>query len=69
MRKAILIIFTVLLTVRPMAQPRLPPYAQAMDVTSAELQTMIKAYPGGNAEINSTLSHSNDKSRRKSLFP
>src|ERR1700730_3810123 len=53
MRKAFLIIFTVLLTVRPMAQPRLPPHGQAMDCTAAELQTMINAYPGGNAEIKS----------------
>ena len=53
MRKAVLIIVTVLLTVRPMAQPRLPPHAQAMDFTAAELQTMINAYPGGNAEIKS----------------
>jgi mannose-6-phosphate isomerase-like protein (cupin superfamily) len=53
MRKAILTIFTVLLTVRPMAQPRLPPPAQAMDLTSAELKAMINAYPGGNAEIKS----------------
>ena len=53
MRKAILICVTLLFTVRPSAQTRLPPPAQALDLTAAEMQTMIKAYPGGNAEIKS----------------
>src|SRR5437870_9676229 len=53
MQKAILIVLTVLLAAAPAAQTRLPPPAQAMDMTAAELQTMIKAYPGGNAEIKS----------------
>jgi mannose-6-phosphate isomerase-like protein (cupin superfamily) len=53
MRKAILIVLTVLFTVRPIAQSRPALPAQAMVMTAAELQMMIKAYPGGNAEIKS----------------
>jgi mannose-6-phosphate isomerase-like protein (cupin superfamily) len=53
MRNVILGVLTVLCAVQPAAQTRLPPPAQAMDMTSAELQTMVKTYPGGNAEIKS----------------
>jgi mannose-6-phosphate isomerase-like protein (cupin superfamily) len=53
MRTAILGIVAVLCAVQPAAQTRLPPPAQAMDMTASELQTMIKAYPGGNAQIKS----------------
>jgi mannose-6-phosphate isomerase-like protein (cupin superfamily) len=53
MQKGILIILAVLLAAAPSAQTPLPPPAQAMDLSAAELQTMIKAYPGGNAEIKS----------------
>jgi len=35
------------------AQPRLPESRAAMYMTAAELQAVIKAYPGGNAEIKS----------------
>lgn len=53
MQKAIFIVLTVLFTVGLVAQPQLPPRAQAMDFTAAELQTMINTYPGGIAEIKS----------------
>jgi mannose-6-phosphate isomerase-like protein (cupin superfamily) len=53
MRKGILVVVTVLMAVRPSAQTPLPPPTQALDLTAADLQTMIKAYPGGNAEIKS----------------
>ena len=53
MGKAMLVVLMVLSTRQAAAQTRLPPPAQALDVTAAELQTMIKAYPGGNAEIKS----------------
>jgi mannose-6-phosphate isomerase-like protein (cupin superfamily) len=53
MRKGILAVLTILTAVRPSAQTPLPPPAQALDLSAAELQTMINAYPGGNAEIKS----------------
>lgn len=53
MRQTIVSTLTVLCAVAPAAQTRLPPPAQAMDMTAAELQTMVKAYPGGNADIKS----------------
>lgn len=53
MRKTILSALTMLFAVQPAAQTRLPPPAQAMNMTAADLQTMIKTYPGGNAEIKS----------------
>lgn len=53
MGKAMLVVLMVLSTRQAAAQTRLPPPAQALDFTAAELQTMIKAYPGGNAEIKS----------------
>src|SRR5713101_1077161 len=51
MRKAILSVLAVLFGAQAQAQTPLP--AQAAVMTAAELQTMIKAYPGGNAEIKS----------------
>jgi hypothetical protein len=53
MRKALLGVLTLLCTVRPAAQTPLPPPAQAMDMTAADLPTMINTYPGGNADIKS----------------
>jgi hypothetical protein len=53
MRTAVLSVLTVLLVVQLSAQTRLPAPAQAMDMSAAELQTLIDAYPGGNAEIKS----------------
>jgi cupin len=53
MQKALVCIFSTLLVGQLTAQTRLPPPAQAMDMTAAELQTLVKAYPAGNAEIKS----------------
>jgi len=53
MLKSIVSILTIVFAVRATAQTPLPPPAQAMDMTRDELQTMITAYPGGNAEIKS----------------
>ncbi|PYR52834.1 MAG: hypothetical protein DMF89_01545 [Acidobacteria bacterium] len=53
MRQGILAVVTVLMVVRPSAQTPLPPPTQALDLTAADVQTMLKAYPGGNAEIKS----------------
>jgi mannose-6-phosphate isomerase-like protein (cupin superfamily) len=54
MRTAVPAVLTlVFITHTAAAQTPLPPPAQAMDMRAAELQTMIKAYPGGNAEIKS----------------
>lgn len=53
MRSTTFILATVLSAARVSAQSPLPPPGPAMDMTAAELQTMIKAYPGGNAEIKS----------------
>ena len=53
MRKAILSVLAVLFGAQALAQAPLPPPAQALVMTAAELQMMIGAYPGGNAEIKS----------------
>jgi mannose-6-phosphate isomerase-like protein (cupin superfamily) len=52
MRKILLIALSVGSTVAPRAQT-LPPPAQALDIPATDVQKMIKAYPGGNAEIKS----------------
>src|SRR5712692_8708899 len=53
MRKAILSVLAALFGAQASAQAPLPPPAQALVMTAAELQMMIGAYPGGNAEIKS----------------
>jgi mannose-6-phosphate isomerase-like protein (cupin superfamily) len=46
MRKAILTLLTVSFAVAPTAQTELPPPGTSLDVTAAERQAIIKAYPG-----------------------
>jgi mannose-6-phosphate isomerase-like protein (cupin superfamily) len=46
-------IATIFAATRAAAQAPLPPPTQALDVPASEFQTLIKAYPGGNAEIKS----------------
>jgi mannose-6-phosphate isomerase-like protein (cupin superfamily) len=46
MRKAILGVLTILLSVAPTAQTRLPPPGTSLDLTVAEREAIIKAYPG-----------------------
>jgi mannose-6-phosphate isomerase-like protein (cupin superfamily) len=53
MQKAAMILLTLAFAVRPSAQTRQAPLAEAMVMSAAELQAMIQAYPGGNAEIRS----------------
>lgn len=54
MPKAILGVLMVLFAVTPTAQtPQVPAPTQALYMTAAELQAMIKAYPGQNAGIKS----------------
>src|SRR5258706_14025544 len=53
MRKASLSVVAVLFGAQAQVQAQMPLPAQAAVMTAAELQTMIKAYPGGNAEIKS----------------
>jgi mannose-6-phosphate isomerase-like protein (cupin superfamily) len=52
-RHTIFSVLVVLFTIPLSAQQRLPPPGQALDMTAAELRTMVAAYPGGNAEIKS----------------
>src|SRR5262245_35167757 len=53
LRRALPGLLILLPAMHPAAQTPLPPPAQAMDMTAMELQAMVKAYPGGNAEIKS----------------
>ncbi len=55
MRKPMLLVVVGALFAAPgaVAQVPLPPPAQALDIRASEFQTLINAYPGGNAEIKS----------------
>src|SRR5258706_7719020 len=53
MLKTLVMAATVGWAIPATAQAPLPQPRPAMDMTASELQTMIKAYPGGNAEIKS----------------
>ena len=66
MGKAMLIVLTLLAARQAAAQTRLPPPAQALDFTVAELQTMIKAYPGGDRKSTRLNSSHIQKSRMPS---
>jgi mannose-6-phosphate isomerase-like protein (cupin superfamily) len=52
-RKALMAVLLVAFSVQGSGQGRLPPPAQAMDVTARDFQTMIERYPGGNAQMKS----------------
>ena len=53
MRRALMSVIVLLLAPQLSAQQPLPPPGRAMDMSAAELRTMVAAYPGGNAEIKS----------------
>jgi uncharacterized RmlC-like cupin family protein len=53
MRRALTSIVVLWLAPQLSAQQPLPPPGRAMDMSAAELRTMVAAYPGGNAQIKS----------------